>query len=40
MRILVGISTLAIEAVNVNSDSGIYDLDGNCEYRDVFMRVI
>ena len=31
MRIFVGISILGIKAVNVNSHSGIYDLDGNCE---------
>ena len=31
MRIFVGISILGIKAVNVNSYSGIYDLDGNCE---------
>lgn len=31
MWIFVGISISGIKAVNVNSHSGIYDLDGNCE---------
>ena len=31
MRIIFGISALAIKAVDVNSHSGIYDIDGNCE---------
>ena len=30
---LFGLSTLAIKALNVNSHSGIYDLDGNCKYQ-------
>ena len=41
MRIIFGVSTVTIEAVDVNSHSGIYDLNGNCEQRDLFdARII